>query len=494
MKAVFTRIRFRILAIVLMAIIPAIGLIFYSAAERKGQISHEIEYNAVRLSRFLASNLERDISEGNGFLKATAELLESKKKTSEKCPEILANLLVDDSSSVYGNLGVADPGGRILCSASPMPQGASLAKLDWLPVFYSRPEYTVGFDLTGNLSHEASINLAYPIPGDKGGAHDILFAVMDLDWLNTLAQRAQLPEGSAISVTNRSGDAVARYPDPDKWVGKPYPRAHFLIDETSAEGVKLANGIDGVKRLYAYAAVRGKGKLVVYVGIRREAAYAPANRALANQLAALGVVSLLALLAAWFGADLFLIQQIRALISATKNLGAGNLTTRSSLSYDMGELGELARAFDEMAETLEWRDAQLRESENERANSTDQLFEIMESIPEPCMMMDESFSIRTANRLARDLFGYAAEEIIGLSFHALCPDVSRAALLPQGVEAQDHETPAIQMKMKGRVKDGTAIHIAILLSRSVFKSKIMSLAIFHVMEENGPNQTKRMSP
>src|SRR5690606_8936881 len=97
------------------------------------------------------------------------------------------------------------------------------------------------------------------------------------------------------------------------------------------------------------------------------AVHAPADNALMNQLFALGVVSVLAILAAWFLSDIFLLKQVRALIAATRNLAKGNLTARSSLSYDKGELGDLARAFDEMAETLQWREAQLKESEIERA-------------------------------------------------------------------------------------------------------------------------------
>src|SRR6266404_302321 len=72
------------------------------------------------------------------------------------------------------------------------------------------------------------------------------------------------------------------------------------------------------------------------------------------------VVGLLALGAAWFGGERFIVRQVRLLLKATQQLAAGDLSSRSGLSQERGELGELARTFDEMAAKLGQR-AQERE-------------------------------------------------------------------------------------------------------------------------------------
>jgi len=365
MNTVFTKIRFRILAIVLLAIIPAILLIFYSAAERKLQVSRDIETNSLRLCRILAGNLQRDMAEGQGYLKVAALLLQSRSDSAGICGEDLSVFLGD--SSIYLNFGIADSAGNVLCSAAPLPGSESLRQLDWFGRVGTTNRFTVGFDFQGILSPEATLNLALPIKREENGSGPVIFSVMDLNWLNRLAENARLPQGSALAVTNNRGDAVARYPDPDKWVGKAYPLSRIFGDDPAPEGIRIGTGVDGVERVYAHAQAPGKGNLRVHVGIRKEAVHAPADNALMNQLFALGVVSVLAILAAWFLSDIFLLKQVRALIAATRNLAKGNLTARSSLSYDKGELGDLARAFDEMAETLQWREAQLKESEIERA-------------------------------------------------------------------------------------------------------------------------------
>lgn len=417
----FSRIRIRILAIVLMSIIPAFALIYLSAAERKRQISQEIEDNAVRLSRFLASNLERDLSEARGFLNSTSQLIASRPIEDNACAMLLNGLL--GSSSVYKNLGTADLDGSLACSARPVSGKADMSKFKWFEASKTERDFAVGFDFNGAMGKEASIILAYPVIDGKGGLRRILFAVMDLDWVNRLAEDSRLPAGSAISVTNRRGDAIARYPDPDKWVGKAYPIVRTPQNTAAHDSVKVAIGIDGIKRLYAFAPVSGPGELIVHVGIKREAIWEPANRALRKQLFALGLVTALAILAAWFTSDIFLLKQVRALIRATKELGAGKAGVRTSLSYDIGELGELARAFDEMAETLEWREAQLREAEIERSDPDGMLFEMLDFVPTPCIVLNDGYVIQSGNPLAQSIFSkLSPKAFIGTSIFRLLPE------------------------------------------------------------------------
>src|SRR6266446_2455253 len=72
------------------------------------------------------------------------------------------------------------------------------------------------------------------------------------------------------------------------------------------------------------------------------------------------VVGLLALVAAWFGGERYILRQIRLLIQAAKRWTGGDLSTRTGLSEEGGEIGQLACTFDTMAESLGQR---LRERE-----------------------------------------------------------------------------------------------------------------------------------
>ncbi len=67
------------------------------------------------------------------------------------------------------------------------------------------------------------------------------------------------------------------------------------------------------------------------------------------------VVGLLALAAAWFGGERFILRQVRVLSKAVRQLGSGDMTSRAGLLREQGELGDLARSFDAMAASLESR-------------------------------------------------------------------------------------------------------------------------------------------
>jgi signal transduction histidine kinase/CheY-like chemotaxis protein len=67
------------------------------------------------------------------------------------------------------------------------------------------------------------------------------------------------------------------------------------------------------------------------------------------------VVGLVALGAAWFGGERFIVRQVRELSKAVQQLRAGDLQSRTGLSEERGELGELARAFDAMVVSLDER-------------------------------------------------------------------------------------------------------------------------------------------
>src|SRR5579862_724281 len=67
------------------------------------------------------------------------------------------------------------------------------------------------------------------------------------------------------------------------------------------------------------------------------------------------VTGLLALAAAWYGGERFILRQVRLLSLAAQRLASGDLRSRTGLARETGELGELARTFDGMAAVFEKR-------------------------------------------------------------------------------------------------------------------------------------------
>jgi len=70
------------------------------------------------------------------------------------------------------------------------------------------------------------------------------------------------------------------------------------------------------------------------------------------------IVGMLALMAAWYGGEHFILRQVRALAQAVSRLSHGDLQARTGLDQVEGELGQLAEKFDEMAAALQQRAAE----------------------------------------------------------------------------------------------------------------------------------------
>jgi signal transduction histidine kinase/HAMP domain-containing protein/ActR/RegA family two-component response regulator len=79
-------------------------------------------------------------------------------------------------------------------------------------------------------------------------------------------------------------------------------------------------------------------------------------------------IGLLALAAAWFGGERFVLRQLRELVAAVRRVGAGDFSARTGLAEEPGEIGELAQSFDNMAGNLEQR---VKEREQTEQRSLD---------------------------------------------------------------------------------------------------------------------------
>jgi signal transduction histidine kinase/HAMP domain-containing protein len=75
------------------------------------------------------------------------------------------------------------------------------------------------------------------------------------------------------------------------------------------------------------------------------------------------VVGLIALVAAWYGGEHFVLRQVRWLSRAAERLADGDLSTRTGLAHERGEFGQVARTFDTMAATLQRRVEEREEGE-----------------------------------------------------------------------------------------------------------------------------------
>lgn len=209
------------------------------------------------------------------------------------------------------------------------------------------------------------ISIAAPVPDDRGDVAGVLVGALSLKTISRFISTIQQQEGSLLYVVDRQGLLIAHSARTD--VGQ----IQDMKDEPIVQAV-----LAGKSGTMAFQDPGGGERLLgAFVPISRlgwgvvatkptAVTYAPSER-LGRWLlwSAVGCTAL-AIILAWGLARTFTAPVLR-LAEAAKELAAGDPTARTGLPYGTGELGELARVFDDMATTLQARQVERDRAERE---------------------------------------------------------------------------------------------------------------------------------
>ena len=372
MRYIFTTLRFRLILLVFLAVLPALGVILYSGLEQRRLAAEAAQKDVLDMVHHASLYQERVVEGVRQMLFTLAELPAVRQQDGAVASAIFARILA--KQKIYGNISAVDRQGKVFASARPQPGPAAsdVGRSHFERALQTR-DFAIGEFGIGRTSGKPTLHFAYPVL-DHGVVQGVVSVSVILDYLNILAARTPMPAGSMLTIIDRDGTILARYPQ-EQWVGKRLPEVEIIrIVLARGEGTAKAVGIDGVHCLFAFTPLEaGSRDLLVYAGVPLKTVYAEAHRTLYRNFLALGGAGLLALVAAWMLGQFFLIGRTRTLVNQAQQFAGGDLRVRSGLSYDDGEFGQLARSFDEMAATLQQRQESLRESEEKYRALVEQL-------------------------------------------------------------------------------------------------------------------------
>ncbi len=282
-----------------------------------------------------------------------------------------------------------------------------------------------------------------------------VLAQKDLSALPTVKQVVETPESIGISAeyTNEQGLAV---------LGSAHAMTIELFDNQS----------------------RGSPSIDWYVVAEQpaEVVYRDARRAAYSSLAiSLGAVILAALAAIYFAGRVS--RPIESLHTAALQFGQGNLGHRAPIESG-DEIGDLAKSFNTMAETIGKTMLSLRREEEVVKAERNKLSLILGGITNAVVAVDTEGRIVLFNKAAESLVGFAADQVLGKSVSEVlklydgerevmpeefCPN---AAANAEGVvySKQNLRMPIVGGKehvvnlVSGRIKEGLSIHLGCVLT------------------------------
>jgi PAS domain S-box-containing protein len=352
MRTLFYSLRFRLSLLVLLAMLPLLGLTLYLSVQGLDQARRNAENDMLRLADLAA--------EGQAtFLESTRQLLfvlslSPEIQQPQACQAYLAAIL--SKSTGFANLGVVSPDGSYLCSAA-ASAAANIADRPYFLEALRTGAFSIGQYQVSRVTHTPTLNFALPLRGPGGQVEKVMVASLDLEWLNSNLKDLNLSADESLIVIDQAGALLGRLPASPDLLGKTFPDTPVVraILGSAGEGTIEASGLDGVRRIYGFKPLgdQGGSHIFVAVGIPATDAFADANRRATVSLGGLGIMALLAIAASWLFGELFLVHSARRLVATTRRLSDGDLSARTGLAYDPSEPGQLARAVDEMAASLQ---------------------------------------------------------------------------------------------------------------------------------------------
>ncbi|MEY2408814.1 MAG: hypothetical protein QOF48_1484, partial [Verrucomicrobiota bacterium] len=102
----FSRLRVRLLALVLLAILPALGLVLYTGLDQREAARLDAEASARRIVKLAASSQKQHFEATRQLLTTLAQLPQVRPDRAEECQALFTNLL--QLHQVYANLGALD--------------------------------------------------------------------------------------------------------------------------------------------------------------------------------------------------------------------------------------------------------------------------------------------------------------------------------------------------------------------------------------------------
>jgi signal transduction histidine kinase/HAMP domain-containing protein len=354
--------RTRVVLLVVLAALPALVFILYAAAEQRRQATEHARESTLRLVQIAVIEHEHLIEETRQLLGLLARVPEVAGDDAAACGAFLADL-VEQYASRYTGFSVVERDGDISCVSSPLPVSVNVADRRYFRSVVGTGEFAVGEYMIGRISGEPTLAMAAPILDDQGRVRKVVSAVLSLDWLHRFVERLDLPPGGNLSLFDHDGTVLVEYPESVERVGRSLdPRLVAAIRAGPERGIVEWADAEGADRLHAFGRLSGPVGEDVHlkIGISKAVAFAEIDRTLRRTLTLLGLATVLAVLAAWVGSELFFLRRVAALLGATERVRAGDLSTRTGLPHGRGELARLAQAFDHMSATLEEQTAALK--------------------------------------------------------------------------------------------------------------------------------------
>ncbi|HEX5689229.1 MAG TPA: PAS domain S-box protein, partial [Roseiflexaceae bacterium] len=381
--------------------LPFLGLLASDAYEHMRDGIQQVRETTRTHAHIAADETWWRLHQSEDVLAAMALQLTLQPPEQQHCATIVAGVHIV-IPSVSDTLA-ADRQPQEFCTATPNRTPASfLEHYDWQAV--QRENRFAVLEPFRDPANNAWMSvLAYPLRDKAGQPIGLIALPIDTARYQLSAATADLPPDSVATLVSSQGAIVARWPQPERWVGTTVRDAVAQI-LAQPDGMLQRRGVDGVERIYSVAKVGSSG-WHVWVGIPTMHIYAASQTQTLRTLA-VGLLSLA--LAIWLATLIGrrIVVPVHALAFAASEAAAGRPNARVPVSGPT-EIARIACRFNMLLDARTTAVHELRQLE-QRFTTAFHASPLAITIS----TLDEGRYVDVNDRFL-ELIGYTRDETIG---------------------------------------------------------------------------------
>jgi len=412
----------RLLVLLTAALLPATGIQMYNEFDLRRARQVEIQNHALSLAKLAAAEQQQLVEGIREVLIAMSEVPAIKTKNRDACDAYL--LSIRKRFPAFITFLVTDLRGLSFCDTNPDHRPISIAGRKYYATILQTRTFTVGEFSEGLSTGRRVLQFALPFYATDGRMDGFIVAGLRVAWLAEYVAQRGAPRGTALSIADRNGVYLARYPDSRRFVGSRMPgRKNF---GAGSSGVVDAVDIDGVERIEGYTSLDDdSGAMIISVGLDKNQAFDQIQLRTEHEVVLIIVSMLLVMILTWLGARRFIQGPVSQLVSAANEWSLGKYDRRVDIR-DKSDISRVAEAFNSMAEALDHRERELLRAKEQAEEAATRITTIFESTTDSVLIIDRNWRISYLNCPARSLLA-EGRDVIGMDVHEaflndICPN------------------------------------------------------------------------
>lgn len=278
----------KLIGLVVVAFLPVFMLFIFSFIKQREYVLENTKINTGRFVEIIKLNNENLIANVEELLVVLSHLPSVKDFNEEDCNDFFGQLL--NSYPKYTNFGVILPDGYAYCSSLPLEEPVFVRDRLYYQSARDNLGFSVGEYQVGRITKKPGINFGYPVFNAEGEVSSVVFAAVNLDWLNSLVETANLPDGVEFWLLDQEGKVLVNFPDSK--IGEDFSEEEVLdmLRQSENDSLKIHEN-DSSNKLYAFTKLKEEPlSPSVIMAIDKGVIFAPADKSFRQSVVVLVIL------------------------------------------------------------------------------------------------------------------------------------------------------------------------------------------------------------